>query len=488
MSVDRSATRGRWHEQKRGLGLTAVLCAVALGFEWLSTGRWLGAGDLHPHPYWIFVLPVAAAYGILNGLASAALASALYVLGLWLTKRPDSLRELLDRDVLAEPVLFTAAAIILGETRYGLSQRLSAAYADRRELAAELSREVEDRATLSIANTELTRRLAAEARGVRDVLELARRSRHATHSARLELAAAFLAERSNGFVRVVAPGANDLGLRVIALTGRARHAPLEPERSQLVKLAIARRAAVSAFAQPCGPGEPLGVAPVLDHERKITALLILDDVPLERLRAEVIDELGWVAEWLGAELGTRSEGALDAGAVAPPPDPPQRAAFLPSVLAFERARGSERGGAAHIIGIFAPQAAGLDETRVQRATVSAVGQTTGLFRFCYPGTYALIVPSVSSVAARGVATRIEQELLARAPRVLDVPRTYIHSVMDSGDEALVLGMLSAEFRAQSRQPLPTESFPGRESFRIQHVAGARALCRKAPRFRRRTRM
>lgn len=94
--------------------MMAALCVVALGFESLSIGRWLGAGDLHPHPYWIFVLPVAAAYGILNGLATAAPASTLHALGLWLTKRSESLLGLLDRDVLAELVLFTAAAIILG--------------------------------------------------------------------------------------------------------------------------------------------------------------------------------------------------------------------------------------------------------------------------------------------------------------------------------------------------------------------------------------
>jgi len=109
--------------------------ALLLPVELVFSGR-IGSFGVHPHPYWLVVLALAAARGLRVGLAAAALGAAFHVVGFVHARQVSDPSLLLAWPVVREPALFVLGALLVGSLRDDLArryERLWQAYRARRE-------------------------------------------------------------------------------------------------------------------------------------------------------------------------------------------------------------------------------------------------------------------------------------------------------------------------------------------------------------------
>jgi len=95
-----------------GLGFCLLL---AINFLWYKQD--IGFLAIHPHPFWLIILPMAARYGFRAGLFSSLMAAALYLVLTRLGLEYITAHDLLTYHYLTTPFLFLAVGIILGEMR-----------------------------------------------------------------------------------------------------------------------------------------------------------------------------------------------------------------------------------------------------------------------------------------------------------------------------------------------------------------------------------
>ncbi|MEZ6014896.1 MAG: hypothetical protein R3F49_07280 [Planctomycetota bacterium] len=436
-----------------------ALTLLGLALEWIVTGRPLGGGALHPHPYWVIVLPLAAAHGIRVGVLAAVTAIGLYLAGLVLAREPVAFAQLFDRDTLSEPVLFLAAAVILGEVRYALGERLESAFGENRALRADVERLASEREVLLVANSELTRRIAVGETELDELLLLARRLRFASRASLLTIAVEFASDKCGGRVRLLAPASEGERLEVVAQAGVEAQDSAPLAESLLVKRCLASRSTRSSFTERLGAGEPLVAAPLLDFQRNVVGILALDAVPAERLRTTIAETLGSIADWISSELQDpgRDLRPSDSARATTSLASPQRWTQLVATLRFEAQRRVAQGIPAQVITFSAPPRIGLDEGRVARAVAAAMGDVSGLFRFCYQGTFAVVLPGAEYVQAERMASVLEQSLFARASGTGDMPRAFVRSI-DVGEHVdELVREISRGLRERSPEALEVES-------------------------------
>ena len=151
------------------LGL-AVL--VAVNFLWFSHNP--GFAGVHPHPFWLVVLPMAARYGFRAGAASGFFAG-LTLLGMQQLGHPhQSLRTLLALSNLTLPILLVAGGILLGEIREAQKKRYQALANEFQHLTAvheDLSRRYE---ALNRAKQELDTHIISQEQTLTTVYEAAK--------------------------------------------------------------------------------------------------------------------------------------------------------------------------------------------------------------------------------------------------------------------------------------------------------------------------
>jgi diguanylate cyclase (GGDEF)-like protein len=105
-------------------GILGLAVLVAINFLWFSDR--LGFRDIHPHPFWLVVLPMSARYGFKAGVASSLLAG-LTLLGLQQLDHPQQAwQSWLALSNLTLPILFVTGGILLGEIREAQKKRYSA--------------------------------------------------------------------------------------------------------------------------------------------------------------------------------------------------------------------------------------------------------------------------------------------------------------------------------------------------------------------------
>jgi hypothetical protein len=150
-----------------------VFYAAALVFDAVALG-----GDrfreLSPHPFWLFVLVVAAHYGTATGVFAAVLGTLLAFLGNLPPRPPliDQSTYLLS--VIGQPVLWFASAVVLGELR---ARREAVIDAQREEIAS-LSAENHNLSVNKMALEMNVERLQAAAAGqVQTALSLVQAAR-----------------------------------------------------------------------------------------------------------------------------------------------------------------------------------------------------------------------------------------------------------------------------------------------------------------------
>ena len=95
----------------------SVLFGIIVTLELkLGDGR-IGAFKAHPHPYWLVVIPMAAARGVVAGMVAASVATALYIYGAQQANPNYPIEALLTVRTMLEPILFYGVGFLVGEFR-----------------------------------------------------------------------------------------------------------------------------------------------------------------------------------------------------------------------------------------------------------------------------------------------------------------------------------------------------------------------------------
>lgn len=288
---------------RRTLRIAAELLAMVALLAWADLKLTGGTGfaGIAPNPYWLPVLAMALAYGTGAALAAAAVASLS-----WLTAPhaplgvgEDAFAHLLDRSL--PPMLWVLAAVTVGEVTAWRVR--SAARADRRgaALARNCATMIDAYRSLADTNRALQLRIALEERDVASALTLAAGLRGAGPQWRTIGQLIALDTRCEDFSLYLEQGGR---WRRIA-HGNAAAARAEIAGQALAQAAMRCDRALSvADATDRAVLGDHGVAAVALRagDDASPGLLVLHDLPVDRLTRHALIGLSATAAWLGAAL------------------------------------------------------------------------------------------------------------------------------------------------------------------------------------------
>jgi hypothetical protein len=405
---------------RRTLTEIGVLYAIIVPIE--SAVGHLGSFGVHPHPYWLIVLPMAAARGVVAGMITATIALGLYAVG---AMRAIEGTDLFTYGNMLEPILFYAVAFFTGELRDEMElkkRKLERRLDDVNERSTRLRQE---RDVLSDANRELEKRIVDDSAQFGNLIAAAERieksGKHAVYELALEMV-----EEHCGAASSVLMLLEDGSLDYLAHRGWADDElgdRLEAARqSDFVERAVAGGVAVNGFRPEETPPAtgPLVVAPLFDAGGVVKALLCLDHVPVSRLNEATITLFLGISEWVSAALArlvrtTAAPAALPVGQ--------ERGAFLGSPeelgkrLRLELARCSRYGVPTSFLTIQAtewkdstPEGIEMVDRYVLSSFTSGLRPSDALYRFGYPGCYLLMLAGTTVQGAEVVRTRLMRRI------------------------------------------------------------------------------
>jgi hypothetical protein len=460
-----SHTAGWWRKTLVELG---ILYAIVIPIELAVTGGRLGSFGVHPHPYWLIVLPLAAARGLVAGLLAAGIASILYAIGAAqaVTDAVFTFRN------MTEPLLFFAVAFFAGELHDESLLKRRKGERRIRDLEERTEQLRQQRDVLTDANRELEKRIVDDSVQFGNLIQAARRIERAGRQEVFDLALE-MAEEHCGAAASVLMLLDDGSLDYLCYRGF-------PSDETGKRLAIARRSTFVQRAVSDGvavngldPSEvppqegPLVVAPLFDAGGVVKALMCLDEIPLARLNESTVTVFLGIADWASAALAR-----LTRGADAPTP----RAAALsvgPEVdiwlgtvvelgkrLRVELARSSRYGVPTSFLTVQATDwkdatREGIDaiDRYVLMHFTTGLRPSDGIYRFGYPGAYLLVLAGTSLKGAEVVCSRLERRV-AYAPGpfgAIEIRATGPDT--EAPDLMSLIARCARNFRDRSRLPL-----------------------------------
>jgi len=403
----------------------AILYAIVIPIELAVSGGRLGSFGVHPHPYWLIVLPLAAARGLVAGLIAAGIASILYTIG----ASQAVVDAIFTFRNMTEPLLFFAVAFFAGELHdEGLLKRkkLDRRIKDLEERTGQLRQQ---RDVLTDANRELEKRIVDDSVQFGNLIQAARRIERAGRQEVFDLALE-MAEEHCGAAATVLILLEDGSLDYLCHRGSSsdeigKRLALA-RQSAFVKRAVSEGIAVNGLdpGEVAPPQGPLVVAPLFDSGGVVKALMCLDEIPLARLNESTVTVFLGIADWASAALGRLTRGgdapaprtaALSVG--------PEVDLWLGSVgdlgkrLRIELARCSRYGVATSFLTIQATDWSdatregidALDRFMLMHFT-TGLRPSDGIYRFGYPGAYLLVLAGTALKGAEVVRTRLERRV------------------------------------------------------------------------------
>jgi diguanylate cyclase (GGDEF)-like protein len=288
------------------LGL-AVL--VAANFLWFSGNP--GFLGIHPHPYWLVVMPIAARYGFRAGAWSGVLAG-LTLLALQRLGHPDlSLTRLLEVDNLTLPILFVCGGILLGEIREAQKKRhqesmdqlrtLKEAHQDLTHRYHALNRAKQELDTHIISQEQTLTTVYEAAKGLKSLEE------KDIYPAVVEIMVDFLSAETCAIYlleedRLVLAASRDPE----AETKRRRELSLD---EGMVSTAIVSRRTVSLNAlTPTADFPALAAAgtvicvPLLNSKKQVLGTLNIDKLPFIKFNPQTVRLASIIGEWCGSAI------------------------------------------------------------------------------------------------------------------------------------------------------------------------------------------
>jgi len=451
---------------------TATLFAIIIPIELAVNGGRVGAYGVHPHPYWIVVLPMAAARGVVAGLLAACVATLLYMAGAMQVLGASALGALFTYKTMLEPILFFGAGFLVGEFRDEIALRYR--HLDRKEKEAE-ERAIQfkkERDVLMEANRILERRIVDHSGQFGNMIAAATRIESAGRSEIFEVALELVEEHCGAHASVLLVlegGAVDmLCHRGWPEDGVAQRVA-EARGSEFVGRAIAEGVIANSFSATETPPErgPLVVAPLFDETGVVKALLCLDEIPASRLNESTITTFTGIAEWISASLARLAKGAE-------PSDPrsgfqrePEPEAYLGTAdelgdrLRLEIERCARYGVPTSFLAIQAAE--WRDSSReglwaVDRYVLThfsgGLRPSDTIYRFGYPGCYLLVLAGTNLAGAEVVRTRMLRRV--EFSPVTQMGRVEIFATgpdTEAPDLVSLASRVAERFRAAASLPL-----------------------------------
>jgi len=289
----------------------AVLFGIIVMLEMkLGDGK-IGAYKVHPHPYWLVVIPMAAARGVVAGMVAACVASALYLMGAQRANPGQPIEALLTVTTMLEPILFFGVGFLVGEFRdvtAARNKRQAVKLAAARNHAKKMR---EQRDVLSEANRILEKRLVDHTTQFGNLIVAATRIEHAGRKEAFEIALELIEEHCGAGASVLMPLADGTvdflchrGWPETESADRLR----EARACDFVRRAVEEGRTINGFSLEESPPDsgPLVVAPLVDENGVIEALLCLDEIPTSRLNASAVRTFLAIGEWVSAVLARLS--------------------------------------------------------------------------------------------------------------------------------------------------------------------------------------
>lgn len=412
--------KAAWRRTTIEIGAAFLVAAL---FEAMLFEGSVGAFGVHPHPYWLIILPVAAARGLLPGILAAGVGTFLYGAGVLTSPGAAGATSVLDILTMREPILFFAVAYVLGELHDGLALKLRGVAAAWVDIEAAVGRMEHERNVLARANRELERRIVEHPSQVTGLLQTAVRLGRTEPERVFEVALQLVAEHCGARASVIAI-ARDGRMSVVApadLPGDEGLRRIDAVRgSETCGRALRLAVCVDGLRDGAPGGGPLCVAPLLDGEGLLIALLCLDDVPTAYLNETTSRVFFGVAEWISASLCRIDRGAppLGRAAIASFATPIERSLGTPTELG-ERLRVETERFVRHavpfsVIGIRTRSA---DAARAKTTLLDLFGEglraTDGIYAFGYPGCFVVCLAATSLAAGEAPLLRL-QEIANRA--------------------------------------------------------------------------
>ncbi len=449
---------------RRTLTEIGVLYAIVVPIE-MAVGQ-LGSFGVHPHPYWLIVLPMAAARGVVAGMITSTIALGLYAVGAARAIEGD---DLFTYGNMLEPILFYAVAFFTGELRDEMELKKRKLERRLEDVDARNMRLRQERDVLSDANRELEKRIVDDSAQFGNLIAAAERiersGKHAVYELALEMveehcgaAASVLMLLEDGSLDYLAHRGwpdDELGDRLEAA-----------RQSDFVERAIAQGVAVNGFRPDETPptSGPLVVAPLFDQGGMVRALLCLDHVPVSRLNEATITLFLGIADWVSAALArlVRASAAPAALSVGQ-----QRGAFLGTPeelgkrLRLELARCSRYGVPTSFLTIQATEWKDATTEGIEKVDryvldtfTSGLRPSDALYRFGYPGCYLLMLAGTTVQGAEVVRTRLMRRIeysTSLPVGMIDIAATGPD--VEAPDLISLADRVSARFRRFSSLPL-----------------------------------
>jgi len=279
-------------------------------FNFLWLPKQMGYVDIHPHPYWMVILLVAARYGFRPGLWAGILGGVLeFVLGPLRIFFQDPLAEF-DLSILHDTVIFICVGAIIGEIRE-IQKR---AYIELREHHDELEKNYQTLKTHFNALSEAKQELDASVISQKDTLSTLHDAAQALRSLKEEDIYPAVLELLKTYVGVEASSiyvldGGSLALKASVGEGRmARAARIEDLETGMIGKALqtGRLVALNSLLAETGErgfsGENIICVPVLDTAGNIYGIVNIEKIPFVKFNPLALRMTGLIADWCGAAL------------------------------------------------------------------------------------------------------------------------------------------------------------------------------------------
>jgi len=446
----------------------AALFLMVVPVELGITGS-VGSFGTHPHPYWLIVIPMACARGVVAGLLAAALASTLYAAGAVGALSVDSFAGIFEFQHMVEPILFFVVGFFCGELHDEVASRYRKLERRMEDVQARNQSLRQERDVLRDANRELEKRIVDASVQFNNLIAAAERVESSGRTEVFEIALELVEEHCGAASSVVLL-LEDGSLDFLCTRGWPDEEIADrlsaTRESRLVRIAIAEGRTVNGFSdeEETPPEGPLVVAPLFDDTGLVRAMLCLDEVPATRLNESTIKTFLGIAEWIGAAL-TRIAG-LERGAdpvAAPGTAGGARLGTVEELgerLRTELERCARYGVPASFL---ATQLTGwTDTTRDGLAAADrfvAEHFTTGLrpsdniYRFGYPGCYLLVLAGTDVRGAEAVRARLLRRIEYAASQAVGPVEIFATGPdADAPDLLSLAERVASRFRAQAQLP------------------------------------
>jgi len=447
-------------------------------------GRPIGGFKVHPHPYWIAIIPIAASRGAIAGMIASAVGTALYTSAAIRILETGDPRVLLDPEHMLEPILFFAVAFVVGDFRDVAESRRRRTARDLDDTRTEASALRHERSVLSETNRVFERRLVDQASQFGSLLAAARRIEDAERDDAFRLVLDLVEAHCGAMASILAP-LEDGSLDVLCHRGWG-DAEI-PERlaaaraSEFVERALIDGVHVSAFERgvEAPASGPLAVAPLFGPRGVVRALLCLDFVPAYRLNPSTISSFFGIAEWTSAALARFERADRRGGAAGAANDDapltfavgPEGELWLGDVdelgerLRLDYERATRYGVPTSLVLIQAVEWNELDPDALRQLDrfvlthfTGGLRPSDGLYRFGYPGCWVLVLTG-TAVDGAGVVRERLVRLVEAAREHGDVGAFEVSvTAPDAGapDLPSLLARMTKQFRRRSALHLDAE--------------------------------